>query len=96
MARIEYKPQKERISKARAAKASILTVSTIIVFLLISFHAWWAFHALYNKKYGSNLNTLVVAGGSLVLDFAACVYGLVFLETRLLSDHIDADHKKYL
>lgn len=96
MAQIRYSPKKERISKARAAKASILTVATVVVFLVISFHTWWVFNALYNKKYGSNLNTLVVAGGSLVLDFAACVYALIFLETRLLSDHIDADHKKYL
>lgn len=96
MGEIKYSRRKERISKSRAAKASLLTGATVVLFLIGCYHAWWVVQALYSKKYGSNLNTLVVAGGSLVLNFAASAYTLIFLETRLLSDHIDSDHKKYL
>lgn len=96
MAEIKYKVKKERISKSRAAKALLLTGTTIVLFLVGCYHAWWVVRALYSKKYGSSLNTVVVAGGSLLLNFVVSAYVLIFLETRLLSDHIDADHKKYL
>lgn len=96
MAQIKYQNRKPRISKSRAAKASFLTGAIVIFVIVFTYHLVWAVKALYGKRFGSTLNTVVIAVGSLVVHFAATTSFLMFLETRWLSNHIDADHKKYI
>lgn len=86
----------EAISKSRAAKASILTGMTVVAFLQVLYHIYWALNAVYSHKFGGKLNSLAVVVGTLALNLFVTIKVLLFFETRLLSNHIDADHKKYL
>lgn len=96
MAQVKARANPERISKARAAKASVLTCLTVAFFLVFCYHCWWALGALYNNEYGSLLkNTIIIVGG-LVLNAYVSVQILLFIETRFLSNGIDSDHKKYI
>lgn len=85
-----------RISKSRAAKASLLTGLTALFFAVACYHIWWGIKAYYNNQFGSTAYNLIVIVGSLALNAFVCIKGLVYLETRLLSNDIDADHKKYI
>lgn len=96
MAQIRARKPTERVSKSRAAKASLLTGMTIVAFLQLMYHLYWSVTAVYSHKYGGKLNTLAVTVGTLALNAFVTIRVLLFFETRLLSDHIDADHKKYL
>lgn len=89
-------PKQERISKSRAAKASFLTGATVVAFLLFIYHLYWVIHAINDRKFGSFFWSLSVSIGSIVLSSFVMIRILLFLETRLLSNDIDADHKKYL
>lgn len=96
MAQIRKQGKQERISKARAAKASALTGLTVAFFLVFCYHIWWAVGAFYHNRFGSTFNNLMIIAGGLVLNGYVSVQFLLFCETRLLSDGIDADHKKYI
>lgn len=96
MAQIRKPTPQERISKARAAKASVLTGLTVALFLAFCYHVWWAVGAFYQNKYGSKLGNVAVILGGLALNGFISVRFLLFCETRLLSNGIDADHKKYI
>lgn len=96
MAEIKIRTKDEKISKARAAKAMVLTGMTVAAFLIFCYHVWWSIQAFYYRRFGSAFNSLVVVGGALALNAFVMIRVLLFFETRLLSNHIDADHKKYL
>lgn len=96
MPEITHKRQQERISKSRAAKASLLTGMTVVAFLLGIYHIWWSVKAFHSNKFGSHFSNLMIIVGGLVLNAVVSVKVLLFFETRLLSDSIDADHKKYI
>lgn len=89
-------PKQERISKSRAAKASFMTGFTVVVFLVWLYHLYWVIIAINDRKFGGLLWSLLVTVGSLALSSFIMIRVLLFFETRLLSDDIDADHKKYL
>lgn len=86
----------EHISKTRAAKASVLTGMTVTCFLLLCYHFWWSFGAFYERKFGSASVTLVILLAGFALNIYVTIKVLLFFETRLLSNSIDADHKKYI
>ncbi|KAM9906573.1 hypothetical protein OXX79_001481 [Metschnikowia pulcherrima] len=96
MAQIRRQSKQERISKARAAKASVLTGLTVAFFLVYCYHVWWAVSAFYQNRFGSMFSNLMIIVGGLALNGYVCVKFLLFCETKLLSDGIDADHKKYI
>lgn len=96
MAQIRKPSQQERISKSRAAKASVLTGLTVAFFLAYCYHVWWAVKAFYHNKYGSTFGNILLILGGLALNGFISVRFLLFCETRLLSNGIDADHKKYI
>lgn len=96
MAQVKPRSTPERISKLRAAKASLLTGLFLLAFGQVSYHLYWAIGALRYSKYGGTLNTVAVVIGSLVVNLFITTKVLMFFETKLLSDQIDADHKKYL
>ncbi|GEQ71294.1 hypothetical protein JCM33374_g4976 [Metschnikowia sp. JCM 33374] len=96
MAQIRKQSPQERISKARAAKASALTGLTVAFFLAFCYHVWWAINAFYHNRFGSTLNNLILIVGGLALNAYISVKFLLFCETKLLSNGIDADHKKYI
>lgn len=62
----------------------------------VLYHIYWSVNAVLSHKYGSKINTIAVAGGTLALNAFLTSRVLLFFETRLLSNQIDADHKKYL
>lgn len=88
--------KQERISKSRAAKASLMTGFTVVCFLIFIYHLYWAVLAINGRRFGSLLPSLTIAVGSLALSAFVMIRILLFCETRLLSNDIDADHKKYL
>lgn len=96
MAQIRKPTPQERISKSRAAKASALTGLTVAFFVVFCYHVWWAMNAFYANRFGLTINNLMIIAGGLVLNGYVSVKFLLFCETRLLSDGIDADHKKYI
>lgn len=96
MAQVKPRSTPERISKLRAAKASLITGLFLLAFGQVSYHLYWAFGALRYSRYGSTLNTAAVVIGSLVVNVFVTTKVLLFCETKLLSDQIDADHKKYI
>ncbi|RKP31892.1 hypothetical protein METBISCDRAFT_26195 [Metschnikowia bicuspidata] len=96
MAVTRSRTQTQGISWSRAAKASLLTLLTVLFFFVACFHVCWAIKAFYHDRYGSALYNVVIIVGGLVLNATVSIYFLVFLETCLLSDGIDADHKKYI
>ncbi|SGZ48939.1 CIC11C00000002081 [Sungouiella intermedia] len=98
MAQLKHKNRKNAdvISKSRAAKASLLTGMTVVAFLQLLYHAYWAISSVYSHRFGGKLNSLAVVIGTLALNLFVTIKVLLFFETRLLSDQIDADHKKYL
>lgn len=86
----------ERISKSRAAKASFMTGATIVALALFLYHLYWVIIAINDRKFGGLLSTVAITIGSIALSSFIMIRILLFLETRLLSDDIDADHKKFL
>lgn len=96
MPELRRKRPQERISKSRAAKASLLTGLTVVVFLIGCYHLWWAVRAFYHNKYGSTFNNIMIIAGGFILNAVVMAKALQFLEIKLLSDAIDADHKKYI
>lgn len=96
MAVIKKRAQQEPISKTRAVKASFLTLLTVLVFAIGIFHVWWSVKAFYHDRFGSRLYNVVVILGGLLLNAFVSIKSLVYLETRILSDGIDSDHKKYI
>lgn len=90
------KVNKEQISGSRAAMALLLTGLTVLFVAVGCYHLYWAIGAFYHDRFGSTLNNVAVIVGSLALNLFVSIKTLVFLETRLLSDNIDADHKKYI
>lgn len=96
MAQLRQRKTPEKISKSRAAKASLLTGMFIVAVLQVLYHLYWSAGALRSQKYGSTLNTMTVVGGLLVANIFVSIKVLLFFETKLLSDQIDADHKKYI
>lgn len=90
------KMKKEQISGSRAAMALLLTGLTACFFAVGCYHLYWAIGAFYHNRFGSTLNNVVVIIGSMALNAFVSIKTLVFLETRLLSNNIDADHKKYI
>lgn len=96
MAQIKLRDNTQLISKSRAAKALLLTILTILGFCQLIYHVYWAFSSIFDHRFGGALNSAAVVGGSLVLNVFLTIRVLLFCETRLLSDQIDADHKKYL
>ncbi|OBA18014.1 hypothetical protein METBIDRAFT_47730 [Metschnikowia bicuspidata var. bicuspidata NRRL YB-4993] len=96
MAQIRKQNKQERISKSRAAKASALTGLTVAFFLAFCYHVWWAVNAFYHNKFGSNLSNFMIIVGGLALNAYLSVQFLLLCETKLLSNGIDADHKKYI
>lgn len=86
----------EKFSSTRAIMALLLTGLTALIFGLGCYHVWWAITAFYYNRFGSNLNNAVIIVGGLALNAFVSIKTLVFLETRLLSNNIDADHKKYI
>lgn len=91
-----YAKQQERISKSRAAKASIMTVFTVVAFLVFIYLLYLALTAIHERKFGGFLVSTAVSMGLLSALAFVGVKVLLFCETRLLSNDIDADHKKYL
>lgn len=96
MAPLKRSIVKDDISKSRAAKASLLTGMSVLTFLLWGFHLYWAVGALYSNRFGGVFSNLVIIVGGLAVDFFVSIKVLLYAETHLLSDGIDADHKKYL
>lgn len=88
--------KKEQISGSRAAMALFLTGLTALFFALGCYHLYWAIGAFYHNRFGSTLENVLIIVGSMALNAFISIKTLVFLETRLLSNNIDADHKKYI
>lgn len=95
MAQIKNRTQ-ERISKSRAAKASLLTFLSVLAFLVWCYHLYWAVGALYENRYGGIFNNLMLIVGGFILEVYVTAKALLFLESKILTTDIDADHKKYL
>lgn len=87
---------KTDISTSRVAIATVLTGLTMLLFGLGCYHVWWAVKAFHLNKFGETWKNLAIILGGLAMNAFVSIKALVFLELRLLSDTIDADHQKYL
>ncbi|ODV78380.1 uncharacterized protein CANTADRAFT_90730 [Suhomyces tanzawaensis NRRL Y-17324] len=90
-----YKPQ-ERVSKSRALNASILTVLTLLLVVMWAYHTVWAVKVMINRPYGSFLNNLIFGPGTLIANTGVSTKIVSYINTKLVEDKIDSDHKKYI
>ena len=86
----------EHISKSRAINASILTVLTIVIFLLLIYHFIWAIQVMIYKPYGNLLNNLVYGPGTLIANAGLSSKLIKYVNNKLVEEKIEADYKKYI
>ncbi|EER35519.1 conserved hypothetical protein [Candida tropicalis MYA-3404] len=87
---------KERISKSRLLNASILTVLTVAIFLLLIYHFIWAVQVMMYRPYGNLLNNIVYGPGTLIANAGLSSKLIKYVNTKLVEDKIEADYKKYI
>ncbi|EER35509.1 conserved hypothetical protein [Candida tropicalis MYA-3404] len=86
----------ERISKSRLLNASILTVLTVAIFLLLIYHFIWAVQVMMYRPYGNLLNNIVYGPGTLIANAGLSSKLIKYVNTKLVEDKIEADYKKYI
>ncbi|ODV67111.1 hypothetical protein HYPBUDRAFT_139606 [Hyphopichia burtonii NRRL Y-1933] len=83
-------------TKDRAIKAASVTALSLLFLLLWGYQALWAIGVIFDNRFGSLVNNLVFGIGSLIASGGIAIKVVTYLNDRLLTDTIDADHKKYI
>ncbi|KAL6451569.1 hypothetical protein SBY92_003209 [Candida maltosa Xu316] len=86
----------EKVSKSRAVNASILTILTVLIFLLLIYHFIWAVQVMMYQPYGNILNNIVYGPGTLIANAGLSSKFIKYINTKLVEDKIEADYKKYI
>ncbi|KAK6203442.1 uncharacterized protein RJT21DRAFT_27284 [Scheffersomyces amazonensis] len=93
--RRSVKPE-DRISKSRFANSLILTILTLLALVAWIYHGIWALKVMIYKPYGNILNNLIYGPGTLVANVGLSLKLIGAINTKLLTDKIEADYKKYI
>lgn len=88
--------KEEEISAKRALRATFITVLSLLLLGVFSYHAYWALGVVASNSYGSFLSSLVYGPGTLLANGGLSLKLVSYLNERLVDRDIDADHKKYL
>lgn len=91
-----FNAQHDRISKSRAANASILTILTLIMCVIWGIHGFWAAKVIIYDAYGGWLNNLVYGLGTFLLDVGVGLKVISYINIQLLDNKIEDDYKKYI
>lgn len=91
-----FKANNEAISKTRAANASLLTLLTLIMFVVWGIHGYWAAKVIIFDGYGGWLNNLVYGLGTFLLNVGLCLKVMSYINIQLLDKRIEDDYKKYI